>query len=61
MKREVEKGDVIVMMTDGIFEAGKSVENEYKFIEMLKKGRKRQLKIQLKKLWKPPLKWAKVK
>ena len=28
------------MMTDGIFEAGKSGENEYKFIEMLEKRKK---------------------
>ena len=39
-EKRVEKGDVIVMMTDGIFEAGKSGENEYKFIEMLEKREK---------------------
>ena len=60
-KKRVEKGDVIVMMTDGIFEAGKSGENEYKFIEMLEKRKKTTAENTAKKIMETAIKMGESK
>lgn len=60
-EKRVEKGDVIVMMTDGIFEAGKSGENEYKFIEMLEKREKTTAEKTAKKIMETALEMGKNK
>ena len=60
-EKRVEKGDVIVMMTDGIFEAGKSGENEYKFIEMLEKRKKTTAENTAKKIMETAIKMGESK
>ena len=60
-EKRVEKGDVIVMMTDGIFEVGKSGENEYKFIEMLEKRKKTTAENTAKKIMETAIKMGESK
>ncbi len=60
-EKKIEKGDVIIMMTDGIFEAGKSGENEEKFIELLKKREKTTAENTAKKIMETALELGKNK